>query len=252
MDTRQTRKLYYEDQYLKSCDALLIESTESSLILDRTVFFPEGGGQESDQGWIRTGEKELRVSNSRLVEAREIDIEGFQGGKSGGFIVHEIHPEDQNLINGLLPNTHVEIEIDVNRRQRLTLSHSASHILFIAALDVRSSLKDKTIGCHIKEDSARFDFMTQPFTPCEIKAIEELANQLIQTRAPIKIESHPDNGEARAWIFGEKKIPCGGTHLESVGDIGKIHVKRRSIGKGKERIICTFEEAMIETGRYHD
>lgn len=252
MNTNPTTKLYYENQYQKSCKARLIEATESALILDRTVFFPEGGGQESDHGWIRIDGKTLRISNARLIDAREIDLEGFQGGKSGGVIIHEVHPDDTRLINDLDLNSHAEAEIDINRRQKLTLSHSASHLLFVAAMDVRASLKGSTIGCHIKEDSARFDFMTHAFTPCDIRKIEDLANQMANSRTPMTVESHPCNAEARIWVFGDKRIPCGGTHLDSPEDIGKIKVKRRGIGKGKERITCTFEEAVIRTEKYHE
>lgn len=246
----QTEKLYYENQNISSTQATVLKTSENILIMNKTPIFPEGGGQESDHGWIKTSTKTLRVIQAKLINGTPIRLDGFKGGVHGGHIVHEIHQDDRHLVNEIQIGDRVDVLIDTVRRQKLTVSHSASHFLYASALSLREDLQSKTIGCHIKEDSARFDFWTHAFSPDEIRIIEEQANSMIMSGTTIRMESHPEISDARTWVFGEIRIPCGGTHLTSPEEIGTIRVKRRGIGKSKERLICILENTSINTRHY--
>lgn len=151
---RSTEKLYYQDQYLTACDAQIVMLHSEAIELDRTVAFPEGGGQEADHGIIDTPVGSVRFEQVKRIYGTPENIEGFKGVKSGGVILHLVHTEDLPLLAKLLPGMPVTVWIDVLRRAKLTLSHSASHFLYAAALDDEASLEAMTIGCHIKEDSA--------------------------------------------------------------------------------------------------
>lgn len=249
----KTQKLYYTDQYLKKATAKITALTEEYIITDRTIAYPEGGGQESDRGWISKGENRIHFHSATLTEGNPIHLKGFKGGKTGGRIRHHINKYDFCALKGLTPGEHVIVSIDTERRQRLTISHSASHFLYAAILQIRPGLSDRTLGCHIGEERARFDFSTQtPFSQQEVMEIEEIANQMISLNDEIRMEHHPEHLDARVWKYGNLIIPCGGTHLPRPAPIGQIRVSRKNLGKGKERLICSFSQAIIDTSHYHE
>lgn len=250
--SNHTNKIYYLDQYIKSHDSNITDINENFIILNKTILYPEGGGQESDKGWIETPVGVIQVDYVKLLNGNPIHLKGFKGGFYGGVIAHYFSSSNKNIIDHLRPGMSVRIHLDVERRQRLTLSHSASHFLYAAIITLRPELEDQTIGCHIKEDSARFDFYTESsFDSTSISVIESYANEMISQNNNISIIEHPEVPEARIWTYEDIRIPCGGTHLRNPKDIGYITVKRKNIGKNKERIICSFSEAIFNTEKYH-
>lgn len=250
---RNTKKLYYKDQYLMSVRTRVTRVHPQAIELDSTVAYPEGGGQEADFGTI-----ELPVGTVRFVWIKKlygtpIRLEGFKGGKLGGIILHMIHPDDLPLLEHISEGMDAQVKIDIQRRERLTLSHSASHFLYAAATGLRDGLKQWTVGCHIKEESARFDFVVEDaFSSEEITEIERHANELIARNEVI--ENHAVQGleDARVWRYCGIDIPCGGTHLDRPCRIGALKVRRKRLGKGKERLICEFPNAEIDLSRYHE
>lgn len=250
---RHTEKLYYKDQYLTAADTHVTRVLADALELDSTVAYPEGGGQEADIGTIELPIGTLRFIWAKKLYGTPIRLEGFKGGKLGGIILHLIHPEDLHLLEQVTPGMPARITIDALRRDRLTLSHSASHFLYAAAIALRQELEQWTIGCHIKEDGARFDFLVEePFSTDEVREIERLANQLIGWEDVI--ENNPVQGheDARLWSYRGIEIPCGGTHLDSPRRIGRLSVRRKRLGKSKERLMCEFPEASIDLSAYHE
>ncbi|MDX1456397.1 MAG: alanyl-tRNA editing protein [Marinobacter sp.] len=249
---RATEKLYYQDQYLTVCEASIVGVHTEAIELDRTVAFPEGGGQEADHGVIDTPVGRIRFEQVKRIYGTPQHIDGFKGVKSGGVILHLVHSDDLPLLAKLEDGMPVTVHIDAMRRAKLTLSHSASHFLYAAILDYDASFEESTIGCHIKEGSARFDFLTdERFDADSIDRIQMAANRLIAQDLPIQLGSLPQCPDARYWKYGDIFIPCGGTHLERPRTIGALNVRRKNIGKGKERLICEFPEASVDLVNYH-
>ncbi|WP_312935752.1 alanyl-tRNA editing protein [Pseudomonas sp.] len=250
---RSTEKLYYQDQYLTAASTRVTRVHADALELDSTVAYPEGGGQEADQGTI-----ELPVGTVRFIWAKKlygtpIRLEGFKGGKIGGIILHMIHPDDLHLLEQVTPDMPARISIDALRRDRLTLSHSASHFLYAAAIQLRQELEQWTIGCHIKEDGARFDFLVEDaFSTEEVREIERLANELIALEDVIGNTAVQGLEDARLWSYRGIEIPCGGTHLDSPRRIGRLSVRRKRLGKSKERLICEFPDASTDLSFYRE
>jgi len=250
---QKTEKIYYRSQYLKCCRAKVVNTSENWIELDKTIAYPEGGGQEFDTGWMETPCGILNFCSVKLVDAIPIELENFKGGKSGGRIIHKIEENNIETLSKISKNVEVFIYINTLRREKLTLSHSASHFLYAAILNFRPEMKHQTIGCHIKEDAARFDFLSEiPFLEEDVEKIENYANELILKNKSIYITSHPENSDARTWIYEEINIPCGGTHLSIPKNIGTIKVSRKKIGKNKERLICNFENAIFDISTYHE
>ena len=93
------------------------------------------------------------------------------------------------------------------------------------------------LGAHIAEDKARIDFAwpesISPFLP----GFSAEANRIIAEDLAIRTGFEDEGYERRYWeIQGFSKVPCGGTHVRSTGDIGPIRLKRNNIGRGKERV----------------
>ena len=103
-----TEILCYSDGYLKEFDAKVIDSTPKGVVLDRTAFYPGGGGQPSDSGLLKAGNAEFRVTKL---------------SRADGMLVHEI--------DGDAPDVGVDVhgEIDWDRRYYLMRTHTALHIL---------------------------------------------------------------------------------------------------------------------------
>ncbi|GFM87892.1 synthetase [Pseudomonas cichorii] len=249
---RNTEKLYYKDQYLMSANAKVIRVHPEAIELDSTVAYPEGGGQEADQGTIDLPIGTVRFAWTKKLYGTPIQLEGFKGGKLGGIILHMIHPDDFFMLEHIRAGMEARVTIDIQRRERLTLSHSASHFLYAAATGLREELKQWTIGCHIKEESARFDFLVEEaFSTDEVIEIERRANELIVLDEVIEHHAVQGLEDARMWRYQGIEIPCGGTHLHTPDRIGRLNVRRKRLGKGKERLVCEFPQAQIDLSRYH-
>lgn len=252
---RKTQKVYYSYQYAKKIQAEIVNINRDvgSLELDRTIAYPEGGGQESDKGQIehiKTGSI-YKINHVKRMYGKDIKISDSHYVNVDGIILHQISHENNNSLGNLHEGDKVNIEIDIDLREKLTTSHSASHLVYVAIQKIRKDVIPGTIGCHIKESQARFDFrVEQRFCEQDIRQIEEIANEFVAENYAINMypsEKHPD---ARFWECQKNIIPCGGTHLKRTGTIGSLKVKRKNIGKSKERIICILENPSFNNEQY--
>ena len=93
------------------------------------------------------------------------------------------------------------------------------------------------VGAHIAEDKARIDFQwPEPITP-HLPGLAAAANAIVVEDRAIESAFSDEAREERYWkIDGFARVPCGGTHLKRTGEVGRIALKRKNIGKGKERI----------------
>ena len=216
-----TRKIFWEDPYQTKCTAKVREINGNKVKLDQTIFFAFSGGQESDQGTIGG----ITVVNAVKFGDKEsiIDIEyelkkepSFKGGDE------------------------VEIIINGERRAKLRNLHSAAHILYYFITDKIGPIK--IIGSHIAEDKARIDFRyDKPITEVIVE-IEKEVNIFLGQAHSILMKEDPEKKDLRWWTCGKWKMPCGGTHPKSTKEIGKIELRRKNIGAGKERIEIRLKE----------
>lgn len=251
---RKTEKVYYQQPYLRSAIARVVEVAHGKAIeLNRTIAYPEGGGQESDQGTLlhTPSGNALRFVHATRVYGESVEVENGHWVGVAGIILHEVHPEDQDLLGAIQPGDEIEIHIDPHRREQLSTSHSASHLLYMGVAKVRPELLTNVIGCHIREGQARFDFFTDhKVTTDEIAEIEAISNRLVTQNEEISLYASDVHPDARYWRCDGYVIPCGGTHLPSTGTIGPMTIKRKNIGKGKERLSCVLTSPSIVTGHY--
>lgn len=228
------RKIYFEDPYCRECRATVQDVRGDRVLLSETVFYPEGGGQVGDVGW---------VGESRIVDTQ----------KTGGRIF--AHPDfpDTIMINGDVahvletdtprpsPGDDVVVRVDWERRYRAMRHHSAAHLGFWFATTARPDLYTK--GARIDANSARFDFHTdERLDPEAVAEWEARANEMIDRDLPIDTVPVDGEFEARLWRSGDMVIPCGGTHVKTTGEIGSVKLRRKRQGNRLERLYITITE----------
>ncbi len=213
-DYSGTRKLFWEDPFLDTFTATVLEVREIGeevwgIILDQTAFYPEGGGQPTDEG--RLGEAEV------LEVLEEVGV--------------ILHVSDQPLEIG----SEVEGSIDRGRRRDHMQQHTGQHLLSRVLVDEYGS---ETRGFHLGEDESTID-LTKELTDGELALVQARANALIDADLPVTARfvdrddpavkaarrTPPDIERVRLVEIGDiEAVPCGGTHMPSTGQIGGIHL----------------------------
>ena len=160
--------LCYDDSYLREFDATVVGATDKGVVLDRTAFYPGGGGQPPDTGTLRSGGSEWRV--------RKLS-------RSGGELVHEIEggefPQEGEAVRG---------EIDWERRYELMRTHTALHILCGVVWRDYGAL---VTGGDMKPLSARMDFELESMSADFAREMEERINAEVEAARPVEIRTLP-------------------------------------------------------------
>jgi alanyl-tRNA synthetase len=232
---KPTRLLYYEDASIREFDARILRIVKGKyLILDQTAFYPRGGGQEPDFGYIEG----IKITD--VIKQNEIVLHKLDGSSKDHF------PEDK-LVHGIVDN---------ERRLAITKNHSATHILNSAARNSLGSWVWQN-SAFKEEHYARLDITHHSaLTKEEIKQIEKTANEVVQRNLPILINvfersdaekrytfriyqggTVPSNNVRIVNIDGWDVEACGGTHVNKTGEIGLIKIlKTERIQDGVVRL----------------
>ncbi|MGL6113479.1 MAG: hypothetical protein ACRC1R_00430 [Cetobacterium sp.] len=238
----KTEKLYYKNPLQTSCEAVVIEKHPQGLIFDKTVAYPEGGGQVGDVGFLtRTSDNfQIPFFNTTKIKGRNIFLEDFPSIKVETLIIHHI---DESFLEKIEEGDIFILEINKKNRSQNTLHHSALHLALMALEDIKPGIDQKIIGAKITDKYGRLDFaIDYKFSPELLKTLEDTCNKYIEENIPVEIYSHPKEPEALYWKCKNYSVPCGGTHCESTGNIGVVKIKRKSIGKYSERLIVEVPE----------
>lgn len=220
--------LFRDDPYLRSCEATVVAVHGDTVELDRTVFYPLGGGQAGDTG---------RLGPWRVLDTRK--------GGTVDSVLHVLEPGAAPAVG-----SKVEAQLDWERRHRLMRLHSALHLL-------GAVVKAPVTGGRIGEDKAHLDFdidMSR-LVASEIEAqLGDLVSRAVDTRVrwitDVELDAHPElvktmsvappRGEGRVRLLeipGIDLQACGGTHVANTAEIGGLRVVRiRSEGKRNKRV----------------
>ncbi|MDR1208679.1 MAG: alanyl-tRNA editing protein [Holosporales bacterium] len=222
-----TELLYLTDTYLFQENARVVRQTEDYVVLDRTIFYPQGGGQPCDQGRITADGIEIFISSVRFVDEE---------------VRHYGKITDQPLDD-------VTCKIDFNRRLLNAKYHTAGHL--VAGCLENAHPQMIATKCHAFPGEAYVEF--QGASDLQLQLIQELANQSIQQKIPTKVfeidlssfENKyyklpypvPTNKPFRVLQIGDyKPVPCGGTHLSNTDEIGSILIKKMKTKAGVLKI----------------
>jgi alanyl-tRNA synthetase len=207
-------KLFRTDPSLSSCESIITSSKDGEITLDKTIFFAFSGGQQSDSGTIGG----FRVLNAR-AEGPEIYYKLEEGST-------------------LKEGNRVKVQIDMEKRRKIMRLHSAAHLVY--GVFSKQYGSKKLIGSNVTEGKARIDFEHGESISGLLSPVEEESNRLIGENHPARTYPDGKNPDKWWWECLDLRYPCGGTHVKSLGEIGKIKLKRKNIGSGKERIEITL------------
>ncbi len=239
-----TEEIFRSDAYARTCEATVLGVDEHGIRLDRTVFYPEGGGQPGDSGLLRLADgRELRIANTRK-------------GELPGEILHL----PAEVTNWLRPGLAVTLEIDWARRHRLMRMHTCLHLLSAVIIA-------PVTGGQVGDGYGRLDF-DLPETPDKDQVNEKL-NALIRNDAPVsfrwitdaELDAHPElvktmsvqppRGVGRVRLVNIEGVdlqPCGGTHVAHIGEIGAVTVSKiEKKGRQNRRVRLEFPDANLIT-----
>ncbi len=234
----KTTKLYYKEPYLKRIDAKIIDVLENRIILDQSPAYPEGGGQEGDRGFFIIKGQKIPFFDTQKGVGRVIYLENFPTIQVDTPIFHYVAEES---LSHFRVGDSLTLEIDTLRRAKLSISHSAIHLVLMALERIFPNYESRIYGASIKEDSARLDFRTEEkFKPEHIKQIEDDVNRMIKEEMRIEVFPHEKEPEAWYWRCGEKIYACGGTHIENTKFIGEVKLKRKNLGRSGQRVSMTY------------
>ena len=233
----ETRALYYEDAYQRMFKAEVLEVIEEKhVVLDKTAFYPRGGGQEPDLGHLEVRGRQIQVTNVERV---------------GKVIIHTIEGEPPNK------GDQITGRIDWDKRISLMRHHTSTHILLGA---VRQVLGEHAwqAGAQKEVDRSRLDISHwERITSQQLKKIEMLANSIVLKNLPVEVTWMPRDKAEKSYgfrLYEGGVVPgrmirvvklgdwdaeaCGGTHLGTTGEVGLIKIiQSERVQDGVERLV---------------
>jgi misacylated tRNA(Ala) deacylase len=232
-----TEFLFRDDAYLRSCEATVVAVEPNGVVLDRTVFYPTGGGQPGDVGT-------LTAADGRVVQIAEA-----RKGATPDSVLHIVAADQPTLAVG----DRVTASIDWDRRYRLMRMHTLLHLLTAA-------VPFPVTGGQVSDGKGRLDFDAD--AALDKEAIERALNAYVARAKPVAarwisedelaarpelvktMSVKPPTGTGRVRLLDVEGIdlqPCGGTHVRDTAEIGAVRVdKIESKGARNRRVVVSF------------
>ena len=229
-----TDELFRNNSYLKEHDVTITEVTSDGLVFDKTIFYPEGGGQPGDEGFLTIGDNKTRILGTKYINQK---------------LVHLVE-ETQDFKK----NDKVKLELDWSRRYSHMQVHTCLHLLC-------SIIPYPVTGGSIGDGRGRLDFdlETKPNKEDVLNSLNKLISDdhtvSISSITDDELDQNPDlvrtmsvkpprgSGTIRMIKIGEDIDfqPCGGTHVNKTSEIKLVKsVKIENKGKMNKRIIVNF------------
>jgi misacylated tRNA(Ala) deacylase len=231
---KMTDELFRNNSYLKEHEVTITEVTSDGLVFDKTIFYPEGGGQPGDEGFITSGENKTRILGTKYINQK---------------LVHLV-TETQDFKK----DDKVKLELDWSRRYSHMQVHTCLHLLC-------SIIPYPVTGGSIGDGRGRLDFdlETKPNKEDVLNSLNKLISDdhtiSISSITDDELDQNPDlvrtmsvkpprgSGTIRMIKIGENIDfqPCGGTHVKKTSEIKLVKsVKIENKGKMNKRIIVNF------------
>ncbi len=237
-----TEELFREDAALPACEATVLACDEAGIVLDRTVFYPLGGGQAGDAGTLTAASGAvLPIADTRKHPARPGDIAHVPAAGAD--------------LAAFAPGTRVVAAIDTGRRRAHMRFHTATHLL--CAL-----VPHPVDGCSITAGYARLDFHMNE--PLDKEALTAGIARLVAEAHPVRhrwiteaeldanpqlvrsMSVQPPRGQGRVRVLeieGVDLQPCGGTHVANTAEVGRVVVtKIEKKSAMTRRVVLGFAE----------
>ena len=211
-----TERLYDDDPYQERFSGTVVGFRDGGVVLDRTAFYAEAGGQAGDMGTL---------GDTRVVDTK-IDEEGV--------IVHILEEPPGFGVGDV-----VEGVINWDRRHRIMRLHTASHIME-HFLWKHFGYMERT-GSFVDDSKDRADYIHEGrLDPDVLKKVESDSNDFLAEDHPVVVEV--DDEGLRHWSCGPVEMLCAGTHVRNTREVGAVRLRRRNPGRGVERVETSLAE----------
>ncbi len=235
-----TEFLFRDDAYARAATARVTEVLpDGGIVLDRTIFYANSGGQPGDTGWLETeAGDEIAITNAFHPEGNKTRIVHVPSGQQPA----------------LTPGAAVRVRLDWARRYRLMRMHTALHLLSVV-------FPFPVTGGSIGEDKGRLDF-AMPELPSDLAGLEAKLNTMVEADHPVSSEwitdaemeanpglvktmkVKPPSGQGRVRLIRIGTVdlqPCGGTHVARTSEIGPLKLgKIENKGRENRRVNLLF------------
>jgi misacylated tRNA(Ala) deacylase len=238
-----TYEIFREEPYAREAAATVVARDVRGIVLDRTIFYPRGGGQAGDAGAIV------------LANGASIAIADTVKGEAPGEILHVAAPGEEAALEAVSPGDKVSLRIDWDRRHRHMRFHTATHLLC-------AIVPHETNGCSITPGYARLDF--DMVEPLDREHLERELARLIEEAHDVRttwitdeeldakpelvrtMSVKPPRGVGKIRLLeidGVDLQACGGTHVANTREIGKLRVvKIEKKSARSRRVVIEFVE----------
>jgi misacylated tRNA(Ala) deacylase len=246
-----TEEIFRDDAYRIETGAVVKSCDERGIVLDRTVFYPRGGGQAGDAGIL------VRGDGAAIVIADTVKTPSPLGeGRGEGYEIVHVPAPDQAAPGSLVPGEPVTARIDWERRHRHMRFHTATHLLC-------AIVPHQTNGCSITAQYARLDF--DMVEPLEREHLERELARLVAEEHDVRtvwitdaeldakpelvrtMSVQPPRGVGRVRLLeidGVDLQPCGGTHVANTREIGRLRVAKIEKKSARtRRVVLEFAAA---------
>lgn len=216
--TMETLALFDNEPYRRTFSARVVAVADEGVILEHSLFYPTGGGQPGDSGWLT------------LADGTEVQVLGtVRDRQLPSIIWHQVQHCPPHLCAGALVNA----RLDWERRYQHMKMHTCLHLL--------CSLIDAPVtGCSISADKGRLDFDLPEMT-LDKNNLTHALNGLIEQALPVRIYSGP-HATRRVDIGGIDLQPCGGTHVANTAEIGRVYCEKiEKKSAHNRRVVLRFE-----------
>jgi Ser-tRNA(Ala) deacylase AlaX len=241
-----TDLLFLKGMQLLTCEATVLSVGEQDgamrVLLDRTLFHPQGGGQPSDCGAIESEAGRFVVTAARLIDG---DVHHTGNFESGHFAAGDT----------------VRLTLDAERRQLMSAIHSAGHLVDMAVQSLGLDwIPGK--GFHFPDGPyveyrgemagmEQAELVRALETGCQ-RAIDDDLETRVLFLSPAELPAYcpvvpdwvPKEGAVRIVLFGSFAVPCGGTHVARLSQIGRISIRKIKGGRGTVRVSYSTEERL--------
>lgn len=212
-----TERLYYRDSYMQMCHATVSKVIERAnelvdVVLDRTCFFPQGGGVSGDTGTLNN------------VPVRAVWLDRTTG--------EVCHPIARSQLDAIALDQPIHCAIDWNRRYRIMRLHAASHIMEHFLLSILPELR--LLGSNLDDRRDASTYSGPDITDDLIDGLNMRANDFIAVDRSIETYDDAALPGRRLWKCGDIMMPCGGLHPKSTTEIGSIMIRKTRGGKKQE------------------
>ena len=204
------RKVFWDNPYQHTLVTKIFSVEGNTILFDETIAYSFSGGQESDKATVNG----IPILDSRME----------------GNLIYYVLPENHGLVKG----QEVKMEIDWPRRYRLMRLHFAAELVLEI---VTQKFKLEKVGARITENKSRVDFIFMQHISCLFDEILGDYNKIINSDKTIEVGYSNIRTQRRFWKIADfAQVPCGGTHVQSTGEVGHMMLKRVRGGKSVERI----------------